>query len=653
MGCLAHGGSSHSRLSAVVLALLSVVSVRMAAAQSSPTATPDPQVKLSLEPVFDTKAAPPTPPAAPAAPVHAAVPGPLPGAAPAPANPPGAPPSVAYTKKPSDPNSPIPTGPIVDDSRATAAALNYCRAAFHRIRQQPNKVTLAQEQEKILNNLNLDGVVDQEVIQLYSSVLDEIGQIGLADQERALSKQLYRSTVARKVTWDIISLGADVATAQVGNAVRTGASSWWDYRTSTTQHESDLMKIEKTRMTSVVQKSSQFMHTFWQLAQKKRIPDRWLIRGDDLDQLDVAMQEKNPETRIRVLKRMEPFMECYPPYWYYVGRAQQEHGDLVGASQTYQRLERIGHGHFRKDDMLATGLANQAAIDDYLGKPGSVETARRALAYSGDVWEANLMCARILERGQRVAEAEDAILRNIDVDLETSLSRTMLVTLYTQTQNDERLVKVLSDPAYVAEVPAPVLLRCVSLLGQEKTPAPVMQTVLASIDAQPYIQVGQDDVIVRAASSWQLHLASLQVSLGDRQLSNPQIVTRNGIHYLRYATHTDIAGPFSAPPSDMRITLNFQYPDKNQIQLTLQPDQPQVSQTSRTMANMVNPRLATASSASTSSLRIADIKVGEKDVALTGYRAPSRRDGLSNAPIRMETGKPVLSPEMLQEGTGS
>lgn len=621
MECLARGGLSRIRLAAAALVLLSV---GRAMAQEV-AVTPDPRVKLSIEPIFDAK----SPEATSEAPPRSAV------------SP--APPHAGFL---------LPTGPIVDDSRSTAAALNYCRAAFHRIRQQPNKVTLAQEQEKILNNLNLDGVVDQEVIQLYSSVLDEIGQIGLADQERALSKQLYRSTVARKVTWDIVALGADIATAQVGSAVRTGASSWWDYRTTTTQHETDLMKIEKNRMTSVVQKSSQFMHTFWQLAQKKKIPDRWLVRGDDLDALDAALQEKNPETRLRVLKRMEPFMECYPPYWYYVARTQQEHGDLVAASETYSQLERIGHGHFRKDDMIATGLANQAAIDDYLGRPGSTETARRALAYSGDVWEANLMCARILERGQRVADAEDAILRNIDSDLESPLSRTMLVSLYTQTQNSERLVRVLTDPAYVAEVPAPVLLRCVSLLGTDKTPAPVMQTVLASIDAQPYIQVGQDDVIVRAAQSWQLHLASLQVSLGDRQLSNPQIVTRNGIHYLRYATNMDLGGPFSTSPSDVRVTLNFQYPDKNQIRLTLQPDQAHVSQTSRTIATLVNPRLATASSNSTQSLRIADIKVGEKEVALTGYRMPStRRDGFSNAPVRMETGKPVLSPEMLQQST--
>src|SRR5262245_57039052 len=81
------------------------------------------------------------------------------------------------------------------DARETAVALNYCRAAFHRIRKEPTKSVLAQEQEKILNNINLDGIADHEVIVLYSSVLDEINQIGVADYERKLSRQYHSTTI--------------------------------------------------------------------------------------------------------------------------------------------------------------------------------------------------------------------------------------------------------------------------------------------------------------------------------------------------------------------------------------------------------------------------------------------------------------------------
>ncbi len=194
------------------------------------------------------------------------------------------------------------------ENRSTAVALNYCRASFHRIRKEPTRVVLYQEQEKILNNLNLDAVDDPEVIQLYTAVLDEINQVGVADFERNLYRDQHKNSIQKKVAWDVLAMGADVATAQVGNAIRSGANSWWDYRSMTFQREQDLLKIEKTRITSVVAKSSLFMDTFWKLAQKKKIPDRWLVRGNDLDALEVAMREPNPEVRLRVLKRMEDFM---------------------------------------------------------------------------------------------------------------------------------------------------------------------------------------------------------------------------------------------------------------------------------------------------------------------------------------------------------
>ena len=151
--------------------------------------------------------------------------------------------------------------------------------------QEPTRVVLNQEQEKILNNLNLDAVDDPEVIQLYTAVLDEINQVGVADYERNLYREMHKNSIQKKVAWDVLALGATSPRAQVGTAIRNGANSWWDYRSMGIVREQDLLKIEKTRISSVVAKSSLFMDTFWKLAQKKKIPDKWLVRGNDLDAL--------------------------------------------------------------------------------------------------------------------------------------------------------------------------------------------------------------------------------------------------------------------------------------------------------------------------------------------------------------------------------
>ncbi|GIT29015.1 MAG: hypothetical protein Ct9H300mP1_10610 [Planctomycetaceae bacterium] len=114
------------------------------------------------------------------------------------------------------------------------------------------------------------------------------------------------------------------------------------------QKENDIWKVEKIRMKTVVSKSSTFLDTLWQMARKKQIPDSWLIRGSDLDRLEVALRKfPSPRQRLRVLKRMERFMTHYPPYWYYIGRTQQQLGQLFAAMKTYDRMTGVAAGHFR------------------------------------------------------------------------------------------------------------------------------------------------------------------------------------------------------------------------------------------------------------------------------------------------------------------
>src|SRR5689334_24034379 len=136
--------------------------------------------------------------------------------------------------------------PLDDDARRSAAvALNYSRAALHHIRQNPSKRVLWEEQEKILNHLNLNGVADEEVLKLYSGVLDEISQVQIADREKVFLKDKFRHQFRSQVTTQAFNLAAEIATANYVNAARTGANSWWDYRNMTVSHDMDLWKVEK------------------------------------------------------------------------------------------------------------------------------------------------------------------------------------------------------------------------------------------------------------------------------------------------------------------------------------------------------------------------------------------------------------------------
>ncbi|MCA9090461.1 MAG: hypothetical protein KDA90_17715 [Planctomycetaceae bacterium] len=515
-------------------------------------------------------------------------------------------------------------GPPTNESLSTAITLNYCRASFHRIRSTPTDKVLQEEQEKILNNLSLAQLNDPDIVKLYTAVLDEIGNAGLADREKELYQTHHRSSLARKVTWDAVAFSTDLATAQFGSAIRTGANSWWDYRNMSYQHEVDLLKVDRNRVNAVVQKSSQFLDTAWRLAQKRQIPDRWLVRGNDLDALEAACRERDPEVRLRVMRRMEPFMEAYPPYWYYLGRTQQQLGRLPEAISTYERLELIGKGHFRKDDMLATAMANGAGIEDSLGSGRAVEFAQRALEYSTDAWEANLICARILERNGRIAAAEDAILRNIDVNIETAESRVFLASLFYHANEDEKLAKMLQNPAAVAELPAPVLLRCAARLGVKRTPKTVLSAIMSSLEAQPRLVFGPDELYVRAAASWQLHLAQLRAYRGNEPFERPLVVQRGQWIDMRFASTQDWGNPLSSQPQNMSVRLEFQYPDNTVIQVVLDDSRPQGG---------VRSAISIPSNSS-NMLRITDIRVGDERIALS----PQSWD---NEVISIEVARPV------------
>ncbi|HUQ71939.1 MAG TPA: hypothetical protein VM165_20580 [Planctomycetaceae bacterium] len=459
--------------------------------------------------------------------------------------------------------------PAADEAarRSAAVALNYSRASLHRIRRNPSLRVLAEEQEKILNHLNLNGIADEDVMKLYTAVLDEIAQIQLADREREMLRGKYRMQMQQSISFNALALSAQVLTAQYSTAVKTGASSWWDYRNFSTNRDLDLHKVDKERMTKLVEKSARFLDVSWKTARDRQIPDRWLVRGDDLDKLEAAWTEPDPAVRLRVMKRMEPFLECYPPYWYYTARTQQALGQMVAANETYGKMAAIGDGHFRKDDMLAAGLANRALIQAFLEQPTAPATARLALNYSTEVWEANLLCASVLQRHREYTDAEDAILRNLDVDQEGPQSRVALVSLYHSSDDRTKLARRLSDPQFVRDLPVSLLVQSAAKLGESQTPPLVAQMLERSLQATARYNLGRDDVVIQAGAGWRLQQAQLTLYWNDKPVSAPKLTA--GSESI-IATFEGV-GELSASGTPRELSLVIQYADAAPLKVLLQP----------------------------------------------------------------------------------
>jgi len=479
--------------------------------------------------------------------------------------------------------------PTTDEQRrSVAVALNYSRAALHRIRKYPNARVMVEERDKILNHLNLNGVADEEVMKLYSGVLDEISHVQMADREKDAIQEQYMRALHRDLGINAFQIAAEVATAQYFSAVKTGANSWWDHRNKSVTKDLDRWQVDKKLMTSVMDKSTQFLDTSWKMARAKQIPDRWLVRNDDLDKLENAWREQDPTVRLRVLKRMESFLECYPPYWYYVARTQQSLGQFVAASETYDKLVTLSNGHFRKDEMLAAGLANRAYIQAYLNQPGAADTAARALNFSSEAWEANLICASVLQRFGRYQDAEDAILRNIDVKLEGPQSRVALMGLYYQSDNRPELAARLTDPEWVRDLPIPQLILCAAKLSPA-TPQPVVDQIQITLQGTPRLNFGRDDFVLTASPAWQLQNANVALHLGEKTFTNPRIVPGRDSMLVSFDGIAEFGGPIASSLDERDVSVTVKYPNSAPVRLTLRSGVPMAGDSLGTLAARAYP----------------------------------------------------------------
>ena len=451
--------------------------------------------------------------------------------------------------------------------RAVAVTMNYCRASLHRIRSYPTKQVLLEEQQRILNNLNLNRIEDPEVIALYRSVLDEISQVEITERERNAIEARFRSGVQRQISTDFFVIGAQVATGQLGNVIRSGANSWWDYRSQEIRRESDAWKVEKAEFTGVVSRSGTFLDSFWKLSRKNELPDEWLLRDQDLDRLTVVLRESDPDRRMRMLQRMERFMTCYPPYWYYRARTAQQLNRLAEALETYQTLAELGNGHFREDEMLAGTMANVALLQQKLDVGDPTESARTAFRYSGRNWEANLVCAWILGQHEDFEEAEDRLLCNLDENLEEDQTSVALVSLYYHSQNRDKLAALLEREQIVHRIPIPGLLLCAQMMGSETLPEPA-RVYLASTLTAVTRNSAQGRMTISAAGTWKLSDARVRVQSGGGfwQLSGYR-PTEFGLeaHFTTAARETTDPATAGQP-----IRLEVAWPDTPPIQITLQ-----------------------------------------------------------------------------------
>jgi hypothetical protein len=142
-----------------------------------------------------------------------------------------------------------------------------------------------------------------------------------------------------------------------------------------------------------------------------------------------------------------------------------------------------------------------------------------------------------------------------------------LIAHYCNATDITRLSAKLGDPAVVADVPMPVLLRAAAMLGPDQIPAAAQRQIVASLCGQLQAQFSREQVVIFAKPCWQTETAAMTLSCEGLQFPGGKTThyAANSQHY--FAGTGDGGMALLAADRGMPLQLELKYPDAPVIRL--------------------------------------------------------------------------------------
>ena len=170
----------------------------------------------------------------------------------------------------------------------------------------------------------------------------------------------------------------------------------------------------------------------------------------------------------------------------------------------------------------------------------------------------------------RYDDAEDAILRNLDVNLERTQSKIALLGLYYSSDNRTKLAAQLQDADWIKDVPARHLMLCAAKLGQKNLPAAVIDQLTSSLQGTPRRNIGRPgDFVIAVSPSWQIQNATVALNWGDREFTNPRLLSGGESVLLSFDGVTESGNPLTSISEKGDVSLTVKYPDTPPVRLSL------------------------------------------------------------------------------------
>jgi hypothetical protein len=242
--------------------------------------------------------------------------------------------------------------------------LNYCRESLYKIIEFNDRAVLDEEYSKLINNIDITRIQDDEAAKLIESLLRELNALKLNDVEKQALAEAYNrgiqssvlSAFARaKYPKNVDELADVVGTpaAIACQAIVALASGIANYKRETARKQGELaervMELKADELNRLTVLRTQFFDTEYTLYKRYNLPDRLNLKEVQMAQYIKVLADEDSERRFERLERLKGDFDAFPPFWYQLGKTAQELGREDPARECYAHFERIYPHVFRED----------------------------------------------------------------------------------------------------------------------------------------------------------------------------------------------------------------------------------------------------------------------------------------------------------------
>jgi tetratricopeptide (TPR) repeat protein len=420
------------------------------------------------------------------------------------------------------------------DTKQTALALNYALVSLCKITSYNDIIILDQEYKNIINNIDLSKIEDEEVKNLYLTLMDTITASNIAESSKERLNKIYEQQLTDTLyssfnpsSAALIFISPHLAITQVGSLYFNYQDNKKNYNIFKEDQEA---KINEQMLLTLNDQRKDFLNASWELIRRYEFPDIWRLTEEQIfDYIDILKDDQKDRKYRKLLRKTDEF-QAYPPFWYYLGKTSQDIGKNDEALKYYQKFSEIQKGIFRKDPFhISVNMNTISLLNPKENKDQILQRLEYIVDNSKDSdWNNILYAALQYINFKQFEKAKKLLYRNIDYEHSISLHKRILGEILINKESKDELIGLIENMREDNAVKNQDILY---LFGKAND-----QLILDSIKDEIFgIQLsnesnllGIDDLIVSVPPKWAHSVKGFQLAIENQQFTKAEHNSETG-----------------------------------------------------------------------------------------------------------------------------